>query len=205
MDLYYLFQSRIHPVSDFHAPEDLHQWCFNPVFIRSLIFTADRSWSIHVHPWVFQSRIHPVSDFHGLSHPFIHEDCFNPVFIRSLIFTKRIFPSVIMAFTSCFNPVFIRSLIFTGIMTRPTYFQEMKVFQSRIHPVSDFHTNPQLSRPSRLRCFNPVFIRSLIFTFQDGSMKRVTILFQSRIHPVSDFHPRLFLFNNIEQFTHAFR
>ena len=64
-----VFQSRIHPVSDFHN-EGL----------------AGPRWR----PQMFQSRIHPVSDFHLRFPPRNlreNSECFNPVFIRSLIFT----------------------------------------------------------------------------------------------------------------------
>ena len=124
--LFALFQSRIHPVSDFHGAESgaSHAEASTRLFQSRIHPVSDFHWRakkgcVWIRLWedLFQSRIHPVSDFQltvAAPKAWEKQSCFNPVFIRSLIFTGHALAPTIRNRT-CFNPVFIRSLIFTEI------------------------------------------------------------------------------------------
>ena len=167
------------------------RWCFNPVFIRSLIFTVDKDF-LQGFGRLFQSRIHPVSDFHLLWWDRVWS-------LPWWLFQSRIHP--VSDFHAVVGPSLVPTMMVVSIpyssglwfslATGCAGARENQAFQSRIHPVSDFHLILESALLSMLLLVSIPYSSGLWFSQKRGSDKSLLPgLFQSRIHPVSDFHKR---------------
>ena len=128
---------------------------------------------------MFQSLIHQVSVSFVRSPHLQHNGLslgFNPLFIRSVfLFQQHFIPFPLGRV--CFNPLFIRSVFLLQDIQKQLSSFTLK-FQSLIHQVSvSFATSSTCLKEGRMKCFNPLFIRSvflfmyIIYTYRNFRYK----------------------------------